>query len=342
MNQKYSFAFRSNKEVELLSQEPEPMFDVAQLAHLEILSPKPEESIKFFTDLLGMEVTARKGQSVYLRAYEDFYQNTLKITESNTNGLGHVAWRTSSPQALLRRAKALEESGYGTGWIEGDEGHGVAYQFKTPAGHNMEVFWDVDYYVADEDQKSYMLNRPQKRPARGVPVRRLDHVNLTCPNTDENLNFMMDYLGMRLREKVMAPAENRLDAAWLSVTNLVHDIALMTDPLKMGRMNHFCYWYGHPQHLWDFADLCKENGIVVELGPRRHSITQALCMYVFEPGGNRVEVFGDAGYLIFDPSWTPVEWNDMKQVDSHGIGGGFKGSSFLYQTPSEKKPEDFM
>ena len=92
----------------------EPIYDVAQLAHVEILSPKLEESVEFFTRFLGMEVTARAGESVYLRAYEDFYHNTLKITEAEEAGLGHVAgvqlhlkpfnveWRKSKKQDWSR------------------------------------------------------------------------------------------------------------------------------------------------------------------------------------------------------------------------------------------------
>ena len=102
----------------------EPIFDVAQLAHVEILSPKLEQSVEFFTRFLGMEVTARSGGSVYLRAYEDFYHNTLKITESKEAGVGHVAWRATSPQALQRRVEEIEKTGLGKGWIEGDVGHG--------------------------------------------------------------------------------------------------------------------------------------------------------------------------------------------------------------------------
>ena len=49
----------------------------------------------------------------------------------------------------------------------------------SPDGHKMEILWDVEYYQATEDQKTPLLNRPQKRPNRGVPVRRLDHVNVT-------------------------------------------------------------------------------------------------------------------------------------------------------------------
>ena len=66
----------------------EPMFEVAQLAHVELLTPKPDDTLRFFKDLLAMEETTREGQSVYLRAYEDFYHHTLKVTESPKAGMG--------------------------------------------------------------------------------------------------------------------------------------------------------------------------------------------------------------------------------------------------------------
>jgi catechol 2,3-dioxygenase len=55
----------------------EPLFEVAQLAHVELLTPKADETLRFFTELLGLQETERAGQSVYLRAYEDFYHHTL-------------------------------------------------------------------------------------------------------------------------------------------------------------------------------------------------------------------------------------------------------------------------
>ena len=81
---------------------------MAQLAHVELFTPKPDETLRFFKELLGLQETEREGQSVYLRAYEDFYHHTLKVTEAPKPGLGHVAWRTTSPQALQRRVAAIE------------------------------------------------------------------------------------------------------------------------------------------------------------------------------------------------------------------------------------------
>src|SRR5699024_4388658 len=153
-------------------------FDVAQLAHVEIYTPDPDGTLWFFKEILGMQETAREGQSVYLRSYEDFYHHTLKVTERDQPGLGHVAWRSSSKKALERRVEMLEQSGLGKGWIDGDLGHGAAYQFTTPDKHPMELLWEVDYYQPSDGEFTLLKNRPQKRPLKGVPVRRIDHVNL--------------------------------------------------------------------------------------------------------------------------------------------------------------------
>ncbi|MDN7245220.1 catechol 2,3-dioxygenase [Planococcus shenhongbingii] len=316
----------------------EPILDVAQLAHVEIYSTDLEGSVKFFREILGMEEAHREGNSVYMRAYEDFYHSTLIITANDEAGLGHIAWRATSPQALERRAQAIEATGYGLGWIDGDIGHGRAYQFTLPDGHKMEILWDVEYYQAPEDQKTPLLNRPQKRPARGVPVRRIDHVNLTASETNKNVAFLEEALGFKVRERIM-DGDDKDVAAWLSVTNLVHDIAVMGDPLgEKGRLHHICYWYGYPQHLSDVADLLIEAGFKIESGPGKHGVTQAAFLYVIEPGGNRVELFGDSGYQIFDPAWKTVEW---KGVDlEHSViwhGANLPAEFFEYATPVRTK-----
>ncbi|MFN3335878.1 MAG: VOC family protein [Thermomicrobium sp.] len=49
------------------------IFDVAQLAHVELLTPHLERSLWFFRDLLGMEEVARKDGAVHLRAFDGRY-----------------------------------------------------------------------------------------------------------------------------------------------------------------------------------------------------------------------------------------------------------------------------
>jgi catechol 2,3-dioxygenase len=87
-----------------------------------------------------MEISHREGQSVYMRAYEDFYQYTLKITEAKQAGLEEVTWRASSPEALEQLSMRIDSSGLGAGWTESDYAHGRAYKFCTPDGHR-QALW---------------------------------------------------------------------------------------------------------------------------------------------------------------------------------------------------------
>jgi len=114
--------------------QPEPIFDLAHLGHMELLTPKPDESLKFFVDVMGMTISGRKGESVYLRGWDDYERYSLKLTASKTSGMEHMALRARSPQALERRVAALKGSGFDIGWTDGDMGQGPAFRCRDPDG----------------------------------------------------------------------------------------------------------------------------------------------------------------------------------------------------------------
>ncbi len=311
--------------------------DTAQLVSVALYSPKPDETVQFFYEMLGMEITHREGQSVYMRAYEDFYQYSLKITERDQPGLEEITWRAKSVEALDRIANGLKDCGAGTGWTEKDYAHGAAYKFTTPDGHQMKMLWDLDYYVAPDELRSKLRDRPSKRPLRGVPVRRIDHVNLMASNVATHRDFLVDQLGFKVREELITP-DQALGGSWLSVSPLVHEIAVMRDVMGGGnRFHHVAYWYGIPQHLMDIGDIFSEHDIVIEAGPAIHGMSQVYFLYAFEPGGNRIELFGNSGLMIFDPNWQSVTWNQSNEIDGMkaGVwfGGGLPASFFSYATP---------
>ncbi|MDB6180034.1 VOC family protein [Paracoccus fistulariae] len=312
----------------------EPLHEVAMLAATEIYSPCRRDSVDFFSKILGMYIVREDANATYLRSYEDPFAYSLKITDGTQAGPGLQSFRAHSQAALERRAEVLEASGLGDGWKAGEFGHGKAYHFRTPDGHRMKLFFDVDYAVVAEKDRTTLRNRPSKRPAQGIPVRRLDHINLLCSNVTTNKNMMIDTLGFRLSEHIVMDDGNEI-AAWTRVTNLVHDVAFMLDAAgEKGRLHHVAFWYGIPQHLMDVAELCVQEGIKVEAGPGKHGISQALFLYVIEPGGNRVELFGDAGYLIFDPTWKPVTWTqDEVQTGIMWVGADLPQDFFVYGTP---------
>jgi catechol 2,3-dioxygenase len=313
----------------------EPMFDVAHFCAVELYSPKRQQSVDFFTNLMGMYIVREDSSATYLRGYEDPYAYSLKVSDRAEPGPGMISFRAQSANALERRATALTAAGLGDGWVEKDFGHGRAFRYHTPDGHKMQLLWDVDYATVTDQTRTGLLNRPTKRPSRGVPVRRIDHINLYCSDVTTNKAALVDHLGFRMSENIVL--NNGVEAAcWLRTTALVHDVAFSLDRTgEKGRLHHVCFWYGIPQHLMDLAELCAENGIFVEAGPGKHGISQGLFLYLMEPGGNRIELFGDSGYLIFDPTWKPVTWTEAQLAKGIiWVGSDLPGEFFLYGTPN--------
>jgi catechol 2,3-dioxygenase len=322
---------------QVLGEQP---YELAHLAAAEIYSPRREASVDFFVRFLGMYVVHSDSKSTYLRGYEDPYAYSLKVTSGAEAGPGVFSFRAQSAAALERRAEELTAKGLGDGWVESDYGHGRAFLFHTPDGHKMKLLWDVTYAHVTDETRSTLLNRPTKRPTTGVPVRRIDHINLYCSDVSANKAALIDSLGFRLSENIVL--DNGMEAAaWLRTGALVHDVAFSLDRTgSKGRLHHIAFWYGIPQHLMDLAELCAENNIFVEAGPGKHGISQGLFLYLLEPGGNRIELFGDSGYLIFDPTWKPVTWTESQLAKGIiWVGSDLPGEFFLYGTPNVGESE---
>ncbi|MEV5703829.1 PrpF domain-containing protein [Actinoallomurus sp. NPDC052274] len=122
-----------------------PMHEIAHMAHVELLTPEPERSLWFFTEVMGLTENGSEGESVYLRAWDDYEHHTLKLTAHTTSGVRRTGLRASSREALDRRVKAIKQAGYGIGWRDGDPGLGPTYVFRDPDGHELEIYWESEW-----------------------------------------------------------------------------------------------------------------------------------------------------------------------------------------------------
>lgn len=307
--------------------------EIAYLGHVELGTPKIEESLWFFKELMGMSEVARDGDSVYLRVWGEHDLTTLKLTETPEAGLRHVGWRAMSDAALERRAKAIEATGQGIGWIDGDVGHGRAYQFRMPAGHLMEVYWDRELYAAEPGAEPYYKNMAQNMPSHGAGIRKIDHLHVLTDDVPANRGFLADQLGFKLRENIVLD-DGREISSWNSVTPLVHDIAVSLDAVvgARGRLHHVGWLCDNREDVLRAADIMAANGIFIETGPGKHKISHQYFMYVYEPGGNRIELVTQ-GYLIFEPDWKTVTWTEADRRDGQAWGLRMPESFHAYGTP---------
>lgn len=83
------------------------IWDIAHLGHVEVFTPKLQESTGFFTEILGMYISAETANSVYLRAYDDYEHHTLKLTAHAHAGIGHYGWRVRSEEILQKKQGKL-------------------------------------------------------------------------------------------------------------------------------------------------------------------------------------------------------------------------------------------
>jgi catechol 2,3 dioxygenase len=312
---------------------PEPIFDLAHLGHMELFTPKPEDSLRFFVKVMGMIATAREGDSVYLRAYDDYQHHTLKLTASKTSGMGHMAFRARSPQALERRVAALKGSGYDIGWTDGDLGHGPAFLCQDPDGHKVELYYETEWYQAPPELRPALKNQSSRFPARGINVRRLDHLNCLAVDIKANRIFFQDYLGCRLTEQIVMDDGSEA-GMWLTVSNKSYDFAYTRDHTgTRGRFHHVTYAVDSREEVLRAADICLEEGIFIETGPHKHAVQQTFFLYVYEPGGNRVEVDSAGARLILAPDWKPIVWTEAERAKGQAWGLKTAESFHTYGTP---------
>lgn len=298
----------------------EPILDIAHLGHVELLTPKPEESLRFFVDVMGMTESGRQGDSVLLRGWDDYERGSLLLTASSISGLGHAAFRTRSAAALERRVAALRAAGHEVTRHEGNLGHGTSYRFRDPDNHLFEIYWDTEWYEAPPELRPSLKNQAQRFPARGVNVRRLDHFNLLAVDVRACREFFQSTLGFRCTERIELNDGSEA-GMWLTATNKSYDFAFTREAHGIpGRFHHVTFALDSREAILQAADVFLENGVFIETGPHKHAVQQTFFLYVYEPGGNRVEVANAGARLVLAPDWKTITWTEEERKKGQAWG----------------------
>jgi len=316
----------------------EPCFDLAHLGHVEVFTDKFDESLDFFTRVYGLKLSGLEGDSAYLRAWDDYEFHSMKLTRAATTGIGHVAYRVSSPEALERRVKAIEASEYKViGWTDGDKGHGRAFRFEDPFGHIFELYWFTVKYKAPSEYASALKNLSSRYHAQGISPRRIDHVNLLGADVSEFKRFVDACLGIKVTEYIQLD-NGRIGGCWFSCNNKTYDLVCSEERGGgQGRLHHVTYATDTREEILRAADIYLENGVHIETGPHKHAIQGSFFLYAWEPAGNRIELANAGARLILDPSWEPVVWTETERKKGQAWGLKTIETFHTHGTPPVKK-----
>jgi len=289
---------------------------LSHLAHIEITAPDLEASVRFYEEQVGLRVFGRDGGKVYLRAWGDYYDYSLVLSEGAQPALAVMAWRTSSAEALDEAAKRIEAAGITGVWSEANFRRGRSYTFVGPFGHTMELYWQVERFHGEGEFASIFPDRPERRSRHAVAPRQLDHITVAASDVRAFCEWYNDILGFRIM------AYTTLDAAPLTVFGVLttneksHDLGVVFDGSSTaGRINHYAFWVDTREDLLQAADVLMENGVGIEYGPSIHGIGEQNFLYFRDPSGMRIEV-NTGGYRNYVPDWTPSEWTPSSGSNS--------------------------
>jgi catechol 2,3-dioxygenase len=164
-------------------------------------------------------------------------------------------------------------------------------------------------------------------------VRRLDHLNLLASDIRGTRAFLEGAVGLRTTEMIVLDSGLE-EGIWLTATNKSYDIAYTRDHTgARGRFHHLTYAVDSRELVLRAADICLEYGVHIETGPHKHAVQQTFFLYLFEPGGNRVEVCNAGARLILAPDWTPIVWSEAERARGQAWGLKTISTFHTYGTP---------
>lgn len=300
--------------------------EIAKLGYVALQSSNLEKSVVFFQEVMGLELTEEVNGVYYFRAWGDFQHHTLSVESGDVGKVNYISFRTKQSEDVNSFATQLASKGIEIERVKRGvtPGIGEAIRFNAASGHRLEIYYDVNVIEVEAHRKSVLKNQTYKSWNKGVSPRRLDHVNIhTDAEGNSAFDFFIEELGFRINECIQSE-DGQILAGWMSVTPLVHDVALVKhEKLETNaRFHHISYWLDSAGDLLRAADILRENGLDF-IGPGKHSVSQAIYLYVIDPGsGCRVELF-TGGYLIFEPDWETVVW----RPEERAFGNTYWGDS---------------
>ncbi len=295
--------------------------DVAHVGSVEIYSAVPEETVAFFRELMSMRVVHERGDSTYLHAWDDYERWTIKVTGAERAGVGRTYLRAAGPGALQRRVEAMQAHGVVGRWVDDEWAMGRIWLGTDPDGHEIGLYFDTERYVPSHDDRPSLKNQASRLPLGGARVRRLDHVNFLAADVPGTCAFLEEALGGRMSERIVLD-DGSTAAAWYTFSDKSYDLVYTGDwvPGASGRLHHVAFATDTREDILRAADLFLDAGEHIETGPHKHAIQQTFFLYVWEPGGNRVELCNAAARLLLAPDGEPVTWTQQERVKGQAWG----------------------
>lgn len=282
------------------------MTGVLRPGHAQLRVLDMEESVKFYTEVMGLVETGRDSQGrVYFKTRQERDHNSIILRETDRAGLDFFGFKVLDKATLDDFEQKLQAYGVKTERMPAGEllETGERVRFVLPTGHTIELYAEktdvgngMGYYDPDVD----VIDGPGIRPVR------MDHALIYGGDIDGNLKLFTEVLGFSLVERVKLEDGETDLATWITCSAKAHDLAMVRHP-EDGKLHHVSFLMESWEQVLRAADIMSRHRVSIDIGPTRHGITQGTTIYFFDPSGNRLETFC-GGYQHY-PDMHPITWS---------------------------------
>ena len=279
---------------------------VLRLSHVDITAPDLELAVAYYTEVLGLDITERTEDRVFLKCWDERDHHCLAIREAPRVGIDRFAFKVDGPDDLEHFEARAAAAGAAVERVSAGEeiGQGESIRFELPSGHELELVGEVEKVGG----RLPLLNPPPiVVDLIGIAPPRIDHLLVHAEEVPEAARFFREVLDFRLTEQLLDGGGHQT-IAFLERSAKPHDIAFVQGP--NGALHHFAFWLDDWDHVRRAADLLAYHGVTIDVGPTRHGLTRGNTIYFFDPMGTRNEVFS-GGYRP-DPDFPTITWTEER------------------------------
>ncbi|MFH1794177.1 MAG: VOC family protein [Pseudomonadota bacterium] len=272
---------------------------IRQMGHVAFNSPDPESAAQDLVEIVGMRITERDGDTIYLSSNRRHHEISFTKGKAGTvRAIGLEAVSTEAVDEVRRRAQSdgleiLDDKPLGKHYDR-------AVRFVAPGGAIFEVHAPI------------ARNQPADYIGVGANPKRLEHINAFAPDVAVFGEFCEKVLGMKLSDRT---DDGRL--RWYRAQDGFHHTVAMGTGENV--LHHYAFDQYAMEDLVAIADTLTLKGRAMAWGPGRHGAGGNIFTYYADPHGCIVENSVQMDHIDNDAVYTPGDWDASQGLNGKWI-----------------------
>nr|WP_179275239.1 VOC family protein [Rhodococcus sp. 06-1059B-a] len=277
---------------------------ITRVSSVTLEVPDLDDSISFYRDRVGLTVTERVDDTVYLRARQAHHDMILEMSSDRRSSLKSFNFESDDVTADVSKAVSAGCTDLGPVDHAGAE---RAHMLAAPGGFGIRIHSTLEHVGAPTEAGT---TRPQH----------FSHFNVGVPNVAEVIQFFVEGLGLRNSDWIGSVEDPLIGWLHCPVDGALHHgvAVLRTDDV---RLHHISFEYDTVTDIVDRVDNFVDDTHFLVWGMGRHGTGGSIFAYIEDPSGTMVELGTGMIRIGRDPRWAePQVWamDDPRGVDEWG------------------------